>query len=72
MATDLMVRGTIETLRGTFGFIRGQDGVSRFFIPRDVESMAFDDMRVGMKVRFIHIDHPRGPRAILIEVEDGD
>jgi cold shock CspA family protein len=66
------MEGVVETLRGTFGFIRGQDGVSRFFIPRDVDSMAFDDMEVGMNVEFIHIDHPRGPRAISIVVKNGD
>lgn len=65
-----MDRGTIETLRGTFGFIRGRDGVSRFFLPRDVASMSFDNLEVGMKVEFAHIDHPKGPRAISVKVLD--
>jgi len=71
--------GTIEHLacrkgaegdRPTFGFIRGDDNISRFFIPTGLQAttIKFDDMKVGMRVEFSEIEHPKGPRAIEVRV----
>lgn len=68
---DVRMKGTIESLRGTYGFIRGEDGVSRFFLPSGLQptpGVTFEDLRVGMQAEFVHIDHPRGPRAIEVSV----
>jgi cold shock CspA family protein len=64
-------KGVIESLRDTYGFIRGEDGVSRFFLPSALQQtigITFEELQTGMRVEFIHIDHPRGPRAIEILV----
>lgn len=69
-----MMRGTIERLLPTFGFIRGDDRIGRFFIPSGLQAggVQFSALRVGMQVGFIHIDHPRGPRAIdILVLEEG-
>lgn len=66
-------RGTISTLKPTFGFIQGEDGISRFFLPSGLQvspGVSFGDLRVGMRVEFLHIDHPRGPRAFEILILD--
>ena len=65
--------GTVETLHERYGFIRGEDGVSRFFMPSGLSQdgnggTAFSDMSVGDRVEFVHIDHPRGPRAVEVVV----
>ncbi len=61
--------GTVDSLKTTFGFIRGDDGVSRFFIPSYMEDpLAFDELRVGQRVRFEHADHAKGPRAAAVAV----
>lgn len=71
------MRGHIEHLasknkgdRPTFGFLMGEDGVSRFFIPTGLQTttLKFDDLHSGMAVEFTPIDHPKGPRAIEIRV----
>lgn len=74
------MKGTIEHLatrkdspdpsKPTFGFIRGEDRVSYFFIPNGMESttVKFDSLKPGMRVGFTPIDHPKGPRAIEVRV----
>lgn len=68
-ALSARANGVITSLRETFGFIRGTDGVSRFFLPsglQKTQGVTFESLRVGMQVEFVHIDHPRGPRAIEV------
>ena len=63
--------GTVEVLNDTYGFIRGEDSVSRFFLPSAMQAtpgVTFEQLQVGDQVSFAHIDHPRGPRAIEIRV----
>ena len=63
------MNGVVESLHGTYGFIRGEDRVSYFFIPtgmQQTQTITFADVQVGMRARFTHIDHPRGPRAIEV------
>lgn len=66
----MIMTGVIETLRHTYGFVRGRDGVSRFFLPSAMEipGSMFEDLTIGDQVEFIHIDHPRGARALGIRV----
>ncbi len=67
-----------QTGRPTFGFIRGEDGESHFFIPTGLQqtTLRFDEIEVGMPVEFTVIEHPKGSRAIevriLAEVNDGN
>jgi cold shock CspA family protein len=69
------MRGIIEKLHGTFGFIRGSDGIGYFFIPsclQITQLKSFEDLRVGLKVEFTPIDtHPKGPRALEVLIDDG-
>lgn len=69
--------GTIETLKATYAFARGEDRVSYFIIPSGLQvtqRVTFDDLKLGMRVDFIPIMHPKGPRAIEVRVlkEDHD
>ena len=48
-----------------FGFIRGDDGLSRFVHVRDTSD--FDRLREGVKVSFLAVEHARGPRAVEVE-----
>ena len=75
-------RGTIERLMPNFGFIRGEDGVSFFFLPSAISPLSaveWPAVAQGMNAEFIPIEHPRGPRAIgvtihscPIDLSDGD
>jgi cold shock CspA family protein len=69
------VKGVVKALYGTYGFIRGEDGVDRFLYPGDMQitpGVTFEDLRVGMSVRFNSIDdHPKGPRATEVLVTSG-
>ena len=71
--------GTIEHLaakkdadpnKPTFGFIRGDDKTSYFFIPQGMQrtTVRFDALKPGMRVEFTTIEHPKGPRAIEVRV----
>lgn len=68
------MRGTIRTLRPEegYGFVRGPDGIDRFFHKTGVEvtGPGFEALRVGMTVEFESIDGPagKGPRAIGVRV----
>lgn len=61
------VFGTIEELRPTCGFIRGDDGRLYFFIPSYVLSpLDFLDLQVRQQCCFLVLPHPRGLRATAI------
>lgn len=68
------MKGIIETMKPNYGFIRGSDGIPRFFIPSGMRltilNKLWDDLKEGMVVEFSHTDHPRGPRAINVMVVD--
>lgn len=75
------MKGRVEHMAGehpdtglpTFGFIRGDDGASRFFIASGLQmsTLKFDEIRVGMNVEFTPIEHPKGLRAIEVRVLGG-
>lgn len=68
-------RGIIKSLKEGWGFIRGDDGIDRFFHqawltrPDDV---AADDVFATLveqqRVTFVHEDAAKGPRAVDISV----
>lgn len=69
--------GTIKNLckakggeRETFGFIRGEDGNDRFFLPTALlEGVSvFPTLKPGVPVEFEHLDHDKGARATKIRV----
>lgn len=65
------MRGVIEKLHGTYGFIRGQDRIGYFFIPSSFVSplVMFEDLTEGLSVEFAPNGlHPKGPRAADIVV----
>lgn len=52
-----------------YGFIRGEDGVTRFVHAREVVPFgAFDTLKVGVPVEFSAVDHTRGPRAVDVRL----
>ncbi len=50
-----------------FGFIRGEDGVERFF-HRDSCETPFRDIREGTAVRFEEAQSDKGPRAEAVQL----
>ncbi|MEK7538967.1 MAG: cold shock domain-containing protein [Patescibacteria group bacterium] len=59
------MKGTIKTLtdRG-FGFIaREGEAKDLFFHSKDLNGVAFDDLRTGDTVTFEVVDGPKGPSA---------
>lgn len=68
--------GYIETLKPSFGHVRGDDGREYFFIPSYVQgTLDFVDLREGMRCCFLVFVHPRGLRATgltIVESEAGD
>lgn len=69
------MQGTIKTLgkpgetTPTYGFIRGDDKIDRFFMPgvmTQPPTREFLDLRVGDRMEFEHQDHARGPRAVKV------
>lgn len=62
------MRGTVTRIKESYGFIKGVDGVTRFFIPSSITAPhhTFDDFREGMEVVFDHEDHAKGDRATNI------
>lgn len=61
------MRGTIEKLNESFGFIRGDDTVSYFIMPSLlIEGLFWEDLREGNWVEFSPTNHPKGPRAIKV------
>lgn len=66
------MNGTIVRLNDEkgFGFIKGEDGVDRFFHRTCLEAttLRFDQLRQNMRVVFTDIDGEKGPRAIEVRV----
>ena len=69
-----------ETLKGMvtflnrqrrFGFIRDAGGTDYFFHAAVVFNCEFDDMKEGMQVEFYESVAPKGPKAIGIQVIEG-
>ncbi len=65
--------GTIKTLGRGFAFIRPDEtetGRDIFLLYNGLQTTgaAFDNLRLGMRVEFTVIDHPKGPRAIECRV----
>lgn len=83
---SMRIRGKIYKLLESYGFVMGEDGVSRFFMPSGISAdclLPWDDLRVGQEVTFEHLDHIKGARAVemvvdaasgpsLIELPDGE
>ena len=62
--------GTIKDVRHDkgFGFVKGADGVERFFHRSQVvPARDFDLMAPGMGVEFDHAEHAKGPRAVNVQ-----
>ena len=59
-----------------YGFVRvtdGRDYVEYFFHRRAfVRAGQFDTVRVGQRLRFVHRPTAKGPRAISVEVVEGE
>lgn len=65
------MRGKVLKLNDTYGFIRGEDGVTRMFIPSLMATPEhdFNDLVEGMRVTFDPIEHEKGLRAGNIRIE---
>jgi cold shock CspA family protein len=72
--TALRIGGAIRNIRHDrgFGFIAGDDGIDYFFhwSAFDKASKDFRDTVLHDRVSFLSIAGPRGPKAILIRVEE--
>jgi cold shock CspA family protein len=68
-------RGVVRVLKPRFGFIRGDDGLDRFFLPSALQltsGVRFEQMReLETRVEFTHVDGPKGARAIEVLALDG-
>jgi cold shock protein len=54
-----------------FGFVRGDDGVERFFHRSAVwGGGGFESLSEGQAVEFEEESHPRGPRARSVKILD--
>ena len=70
------MNGTIKSLvvptgkkEATYGFIKGDDGFDRFFLPEAViigSDLPWRDLKVGHTVAFESLTHPKGERAINV------
>jgi cold shock CspA family protein len=66
-APDERIEGYITKLMDGCGFIRGEDDVVRFFHKSGLDSnLYFPDLAVNDTVSFLHIEAPKGPRAIEV------
>ena len=65
-------RGAIRALYMGFGYITGDDGIDRFFHRSAMQatSLQFDELQQHQRVEFIHVDAPKGPRAIEVRGVD--
>lgn len=69
------MKGTINTRKDSFGFIKGDDGKSYFFIPSCLKREgglippSFDDFLEGRNVRFAPVSTDKGLRATEVELE---
>ena len=64
------LRGAIRALYPGYGYLTGDDGIHRFFHRSGLQltTLAFDQLVPHMRVEFVHIDAPKGPRAIEVRV----
>jgi cold shock CspA family protein len=65
------MRGRIEYLKSGYGFIKGDDSVSYFFIPSTMaedSDIPFDKAKRNMVVDFVPVSNERGPRAESVHV----
>jgi cold shock CspA family protein len=64
------LQGRVERKLESYGFIRDERGVCRFFIPSGIESPehVFDDFVEGTRVDLIPIEGHKGPRADKIRM----
>ena len=61
------MRGVIERINYTYGFVRDEHGVPRFFIPSMLaKGVPFTTLREGQAVTFDPITRPRGEAAINV------
>lgn len=63
--------GVIDRVHATFGFIKAEDGERLFFLPSAIQRNSprqFEQCAAGQRVKFVRIEHPRGPRAIDVKV----
>lgn len=65
--------GTITHIALGYGFIHpddADDGTGIFFFHNALDSFGptWADLTIGMRVSFIEIAHPKGPRAIEVRV----
>lgn len=62
------MEGTIKRLKEGFGFIRGTDGVERFFHRSVLENESFPNLVEGQAVTFEPDRGEKGPRAVNVRV----
>lgn len=62
------MEGTIKKLMEGFGFVRGDDGIERFFHRSAVKNESFPNLVEGQAVEFEHEKGPKGPRAVNVFV----
>ncbi|MDA8084973.1 MAG: HPF/RaiA family ribosome-associated protein [Nitrospiraceae bacterium] len=62
------VIGKLFTDKG-YGFLERPDGVEVYFHANSVVNRNFDDLKVGMKVRFAQEDGVKGPQASTVKVK---
>lgn len=67
MTTDGRILGVVTAVHKGFVFVHGDDGIDRFLHRTHVQrtsARGFDQLQQHDRVEFLHIDTPRGPRAI--------
>lgn len=64
------IQGSIRKLKGSFGFIAGDDGRDYFFHWSGMEktSKNFRELEIQDRVSYMIAESPKGPRAIQIRV----
>ena len=67
-----MIYGKVKALKDTYGFLQAEDGREAFFLPIALvpgpKNVEFAQLKVGQRVRFDTVDHPRGLRAVGVEI----
>ena len=74
-----VVKSRLYGALGPYGFIKGEDGIDRFFLPsmlagmtevgREERNAEFEKtMEIGTRVTFTHEMHTRGARAVEVAV----
>ncbi len=65
------MRGTVKTIRPTYGFLTDEQGTDRFFHQRDVEPASLPGIVVGARVEFTQLDVPPTPAEGMRRANDG-